>query len=108
IGSAAPSVSGTVLPMEPSGTSTTGTPPGRGRSTGLRRCSGLSSAPFRVDHAEEVALRISEDDEVLGWLWGSGMAGRPEPHQPLHLTLLVGGVEVEVQPVLAHPLLRHL
>lgn len=62
--------------------------------------------PASVDHAEEVAFGVLEHDEVLIWIGDSGMASRPYLEQSLDLTVLVVGVEVEVQSVLARPLLR--
>jgi hypothetical protein len=57
---------------------------------------------------KQVPLRVFEDDEVLVRPGGPGVAGRSDGEQPLHLPLLVVGVEVEVQPVLAGTWLRDL
>src|SRR6266498_1431766 len=70
----------------------------RGPRLSIQRC---------VHHTEEVALGVLEDDEVLPWLRGLGMAGRSQLEQPSHFFLLVVRVEIEVQSVVAHSLLRN-
>ena len=51
------------------------------------------------DHAEQVAIWILKDDEVIILFVGLRMAGSSQLKEPLHLTRLVFGVEVKVQPI---------
>jgi hypothetical protein len=64
------------------------------------RREGLAVRGPGVDHAEQVALGVLEDDEVVVRLGVAGMAGRSDPEQPLDLTGLVVGVEIQVESVL--------
>ena len=57
---------------------------------------GVSAVGALLDDAEEVAVRIGEDGEVLARGGGAGMAGRPEGEETLRLGGLVGRVEVEL------------
>ena len=51
-----------------------------------------------VNHAEEVAVGVLQDDEVLARPISPRIAGRPEPDQSLHLCFAIVCIEVEVQP----------
>src|SRR5437773_5628228 len=63
---------------------------------------GLARGNPLLHHAEEIAVRVGEDDEVFVRLAGAGMEGGAEGEEALDLGGLVVGVEVEVQPVLRH------
>src|SRR2546426_437528 len=54
--------------------------------------------PGDLNDAEEVAIGIFQHDEVIIRFIPPGVASRPDRDEPLHLSLLVVGVEVEVQP----------
>src|SRR5215212_11158821 len=51
-----------------------------------------------LNDAEAVAVGIFHYDEVVIRMVFLRVPGRPDPDQPLHLTLLVGRVEVQVHP----------
>jgi hypothetical protein len=63
--------------------------------------------PVFLDHAEEVALRILQNDEVFLRPRYSRKARCAEGEQPFDLTHLVGRVEIEVETVLTHMFLGH-
>src|SRR5262249_54834197 len=50
-----------------------------------------------LNHAEEVVVRIRQDNEVLAWPVSPRIARRPELEQSLYLSLAVVCIEVEVQ-----------
>src|SRR5262249_19806570 len=50
-----------------------------------------------LNHAEEVVVRIRQDNEVLAWPVSPRIASRPELEQSLYLSLAVVCIEVEVQ-----------
>jgi len=52
-----------------------------------------------LDDAEQVAVRVREDDEVLPRLRGP-MKSRTEAEETLDLGLLVLGIEIQVKPIL--------
>ena len=52
-----------------------------------------------MDDAEQVAVRVREDDEVLLGLRGP-MKSRTEAEETLDLGLLVPGIEIQVKPIL--------
>ena len=57
----------------------------------------LTSVGLR-NHTEAIAVGVFQHPEVVVrpvFLW---VPGRPDPEQPPHLALLVGGVEVQVHP----------
>src|SRR2546428_5632904 len=65
--------------------------------------------PGDLNDAEEVAIGIFQHDEVIIRFIPPGVASRPDRAEPLHLSLLVVGVEVEVQPTpFAWALFRNL
>jgi hypothetical protein len=51
-----------------------------------------------LNNAEEVSVRILEDDEVGSRLITPGISDGPQPDQSLDLGFLLIGVQVEVQP----------
>jgi len=61
-----------------------------------------------VDHAEEVAVGVFKDSEIIIWVIRLTMTLSTQLKQPLHLTLSVAGIEVKVQPVSTHEPLRNL
>src|SRR5207302_9089908 len=52
-----------------------------------------------MDEAEQVAVRVREDDQVLPGLRGP-MKSRTEAEETLDLGLLVPGIEIQVKPIL--------
>jgi len=51
-----------------------------------------------LDDAEQVAVRVREDDEVLPGLRGP-MKSRTEAEETLDLGLLVPGIVIQVKPI---------
>jgi hypothetical protein len=51
-----------------------------------------------LNDAEAVAVGIFQYDEIVIRMVFLRVPGGPDPDQPLHLTLLVGRVEVQVNP----------
>jgi hypothetical protein len=56
-----------------------------------------------LDDAEQISVRILEDDEVRPWAVSPGIPRRSQREQPFDLRVPVGCVEIEVQPVAARP-----
>jgi len=52
-----------------------------------------------LDDAEQIAVRVRKDDEVLPGLRGP-MKSRTEAEEALDLGLLVFGIEIQVMPIL--------
>jgi hypothetical protein len=62
----------------------------------------------RVNNEEEVAVRVLKDNETITWIIDLRVTCGPELEQPFHLTTLVVGIEVKMQPVSSHKLVRNL
>jgi hypothetical protein len=58
-----------------------------------------------VNNAEEIAVRILKDDEIVIWFIGLEMTCSSYLEQPFHFIFLVVGVKVEVYSVSAHEFL---
>src|SRR5215217_5297965 len=52
----------------------------------------------QLNDAEAIAVGVFQHDEIIVLTVLPRVAGSPDPDQPLHLGLLVGGVEVQVHP----------
>src|SRR5580692_1395049 len=60
------------------------------------------SAPRLVDHVENVALGILKGHEVLAELSGPRIGDRAKRDEACHLALLVRGVQIEMEAILAN------